>query len=80
MEMAPCMERLVFQPRGGGGTACPILLLSWLLIEESERIDRGSNRIEVRLRWPVNAADAIRERMCVVNMEARHGKWIRMDK
>lgn len=63
-------------PRGG---ACPILLLSWLLIEESERIDRGSNRI-VRLRWPVNAADAIRERTCVVNMEARHGKWIRMDK
>lgn len=69
----------MFQPRGGGGTACPILLLSWLLIEESERIDRGSNRI-VRLRWPVNAADAIRERTCVVNMEARHGKWIRMDK
>lgn len=67
----------MFQPRGG---ACPILLLSWLLIEESERIDRGSNRIEVRLRWPVNAADAIRERTCVVNMEARHGKWIRMDK
>lgn len=69
----------MFQPRGGGGTACPILLLPWLLIEESERIDRGSNRI-VRLRWPVNAADAIRERTCVVNMEARHGKWIRMDK